>query len=274
MNTILLIFFTAFGLLALISCVLFWYESLNRPEARLPAPAPGLVACLRVWMGYCASYALCALLVPLGFFLKGGRGRENSSGPPLVLVHGLYHNATSWLYLGYFLRRRGYAPFAMTYATRGASPKSICDRLEAHVRRVEERCGRKPVLIGHSLGGLVIRAWLESEANRARVSGVITLGTPHGGSTLAHLAFGGLAANLRPGSAFLQRLESAPPLAPLPCVSLASPTDGAVLPAAALVPPKGWKFAATPESGHFAMLFRPSVARMLLAELRDMAQKR
>jgi len=99
---------------------------------------------------------------------------------------------------------------------------------------------------------------------------VITLGTPHGGSKLATLAPGALAKNITPGAALIAALREAPPLTGIACVSLVSPADEAVLPASGLVPPEGWKLRLTHKIGHFSMLFCPSVARMVLEELRTM----
>jgi hypothetical protein len=36
------------------------------------------------------------------------------------------------------------------------------------------------------------------------------------------------------------------------------------------MPPDDWKLAAVPESGHVAMLYKPCVARIVLAELEEM----
>ncbi|MCC6190405.1 MAG: hypothetical protein IT318_15350 [Anaerolineales bacterium] len=46
--------------------------------------------------------------------------------------------------------------------------------------------GGKAVLIGHSMGGLVIRAYVESALYRDDVSRIVTLGTPHAGTPFGH----------------------------------------------------------------------------------------
>lgn len=270
--TLVPLFFVVVAVAALLGCVLFWYEALNSPEPRLPAPQPGVFSCLRVYVDCFFSFALCALLYPLGPFVRRKpRGMVKNAAPPLILVHGLYHNASSWVFLGRFLARKDYAVSTFDYKLRSSSPVEICQSFEEHVRAVEAAYPESsPLLVGHSLGGLIIRNWLKEPANAGRIAGVVTLGTPHHGSGLARLGPGKLAAHLVPGSEFLKDLEAAPALAPLPCVALVSPTDGAVLPASCLMPPDDWKLAAVPESGHVAMLYKPCVAEIVLAELEEM----
>jgi len=126
----------------------------------------------------------------------------------------------------------------------------------------------KPILIGHSLGGLVARKWLAELNGNNRVRGIITLGAPHGGSKTAVFGPGDLARSIRPGGSLVASLKKLPPLPGLPCVSLVSPGDNDVLPPSSLIPPEGWKLCLTPALPHFVMLFSPQTAAILLEELR------
>jgi alpha-beta hydrolase superfamily lysophospholipase len=63
------------------------------------------------------------------------------------------------------------------------SDKAVTMHLESFVKTLETRyAGRKPILVEHSLGGLIIRNWLAKENNRQRALGVVALGAPHRGS--------------------------------------------------------------------------------------------
>lgn len=263
-----------FLLLAFCDSLLFWYESLNSPDARLQTPRPGFVICVRVFLTCLVSFCLYALLFPFGPLAKrppAPRREEGAPKPPLILIHGLYNDGSAWLWLSHKFTAEGHPVSVFLYATRNATPESAAEKLEAHIRQVEDIHGEQPLLIGHSLGGVIARCWLARDAgNASRLKGLITLGTPHHGSKLAVLGPGMMAATLIPGSPTLRALEAAP-RPDLPCLALASPVDGLVLPPAALAPPEGWRLRLLPPCGHFSMLYNPAVLRILLEELRAFA---
>src|SRR4029450_1741660 len=89
---------------------------------------------------------------------------------------------------------------------------------------------RKVALVGHSMGGLVARAYLRRHGV-AKVHCLVTIGTPHHGSMHAWIFPGTCLAQMRPGSTWLAELnrdESTPP--PVPVVSLWSWHDSMVAP--------------------------------------------
>jgi pimeloyl-ACP methyl ester carboxylesterase len=269
---ILLLFIGICLLFSLCANVLFWYETLNAPERRIPALSPDLRACLGHYARTVSSYFLCLGLSPFGPVLRRPPRKKETALPPVILVHGLLNNSSIWLYLGRRLEGAGYPLSTFGYPSLFRPLEKILEDLDDHVRRVEEVSeGRKPVFLCHSLGGLIVRRWLgEDDGRRARTRGVITLGTPHGGSRMAVFAPGALARSIRPDGALAAGLRKAAPLAGFACVSLVSPEDEAVLPAACLLPPPGWTLRLTPPVTHFFMLFSPSVAAMVLEDLRGM----
>jgi len=72
-----------------------------------------------------------------------------------------------------------------------ASIDDYIPQIERAVHRIETATGLAPVIVAHSMGGLVARAWLRSRAAHKRSDGtdeaarLITLGTPHRGTWLA-----------------------------------------------------------------------------------------
>ena len=57
--------------------------------------------------------------------------------------------------------------------------------VEDAVRRLEAATGQAPVVVAHSMGGLVLRRWWAEHGAAVRVHHVITIGTPHQGTWLA-----------------------------------------------------------------------------------------
>ena len=278
MQLVLLVLCLLFILVCCCANLLYWYESLNSQDERIPSPRPGLTACTRHFFFTLGSHLLCLALTAGGPFLlrKPACGAKKEGGaftlPPLILIHGLYNNAGAWLYLAKRLRKEGYWVSSYVYSSFFTASEAIVQGLEEHIGMVERQTGQRPVLIGHSLGGLLARMWLGKDAASGRVQGLITLGTPHGGSKLAALAFGALAKSLKPDGALITALGEAPPIQEVPCTSLVSPEDEAVLPAGSLIPPQGWRMRLTPPLPHFAMLFSPRAAVILLEELRRIGE--
>jgi pimeloyl-ACP methyl ester carboxylesterase len=93
---------------------------------------------------------------------------DPGAAPPLLFVHGAYVSAWCWAenFLPYF-GRRGYAAHAVSLRGHGASEGRdqlylhSLDDYVADVRQVAESLEREPVLVGHSMGGMVVQRYLE-----------------------------------------------------------------------------------------------------------------
>jgi triacylglycerol lipase len=209
------------------------------------------------------SLALVLLAYPLGWLPERHSRAPGPGGPPpVLLIHGLYHNASAWFVYRRRLRQAGFSDVrTYAYASFFQSFDSIVEGLaQAALRAAAASPTGSVLLVGHSLGGLVVRSACAREALRGRVAGILTLGTPHRGSTLAGLmALGGLGRGLRPGGAVLEGVRSLP-VWPGPALSLYSPTDSMVLPlTGSLLEGRekraGWTEACLPPVSHVGMLY-------------------
>jgi len=136
-----------------------------------------------------------------------------AASTPIILLHGYFHNRSAFLVARRALRRAGFRHIStMNYNVIGHDVEELAQQLSAHVDRVLEETGAHRVhLIGHSLGGLVARAYIQLCGGREKVHTCVTLGSPHGGTYAAWAGRGKAARDLRPGSALLERLEDAAP---------------------------------------------------------------
>jgi triacylglycerol esterase/lipase EstA (alpha/beta hydrolase family) len=146
-------------------------------------------------------------------------------------------------------------------------------RLEQLLAEVREHFpNHPPILIGHSLGGLLSRACAQSLGGPARLAGVVTLGTPHKGSKLAALGLGRLAKSLIYRGPLIDKLDEGKRMAATPCVALYSPIDNMVLPNQALQTTEaGWVHQETAPISHVAMLYHRQTAQLVLEYLKSMS---
>ena len=104
---------------------------------------------------------------------------------PVVLVHGYLCNHRIWDTTVAQLRAQGHAVFAVDLEPVFASIDEYAPIIESAVTSALLNSGQTQVaLVGHSMGGLAIRAWMRKHGT-ARVARVLTLGTPHAGTKLA-----------------------------------------------------------------------------------------
>jgi hypothetical protein len=151
---------------------------------------------------------------------------------PVLLVHGLGDNRSVFSVMQRNLRRRGFAHVCawnysplLTDIARGAAD------LAAHIERICQQTGYDSVhVVGHSLGGLIARYYVQRQGGDRRVESLVTIGTPHRGSVLAHVGPTPLIRQLRPGSSRLQELAAPAPDCRTPVTAIYSDLDQMVLP--------------------------------------------
>lgn len=98
-----------------------------------------------------------------------------------MLLHGLYLSAPYLIPLQRRLGGCGFEALRFSYPSVRRSVKENAARLQRFLERVDEDVVH---LVGHSLGGLVIRQWLHDFPGQ-RPGRIVTLGAPHGGSHVA-----------------------------------------------------------------------------------------
>ncbi len=153
---------------------------------------------------------------------------------PVLLVHGVLVNDGVWFMMRRHLMRHGLrAVYTLNYGPPYGDIEQFAEQLSAKVESVCSETGAaRIVLVGHSMGGLVVRAYLRQHGP-ARIDRIITIGTPHHGSVLARGIIGRCLAQMRPGNPWLAELnrDESKPL-PIPITSIWSRHDSLVVPQA------------------------------------------
>ena len=140
-------------------------------------------------------------------------GDVEASGTPILLVHGMVDNRSIFTVLRRGLRRRGFRRvLAINYSPLTSDVRLAATNLATRVEQICAETGFERIhLIGHSMGGLVARYYVQRLDGDARVHTLVTLGTPHGGTKAARLIPHRLARQLRPDSELVAELcEPAP----------------------------------------------------------------
>jgi triacylglycerol lipase len=155
-----------------------------------PAPPAGARALVRAWwVEIWLDLAVFAWRQPF----RWRRHPDRLAGPGvagrrgMVLVHGIVCNRGFWGPWLARLEQENRAFVAVNLEPVFAPIDDHVQAVERAVAAVSEATGLPPLVVGHSMGGLVVRAWLGA-TGAARVHHAVTLGTPHAGTWLARFA--------------------------------------------------------------------------------------
>lgn len=195
-----------------------------------------------------------------------------AAATPVVLLHGYFHNRSAFVVMRRRLKRYGFRNVTpMNYNVIGHDIPELAEQLYAFVERVCEQAGAHKVhLVGHSLGGIVARYYIQALGGEDRVRTCITLGSPHQGTYAAIVGRGRAARQLRPGSPILEQLRATARPMPVRFVSYYSNLDGMVLPpghAKLDCPPLRARNVLVKDLGHMSLLASRPLLHSIAATL-------
>ena len=155
-----------------------------------------------------------------------------AAGTPILLIHGIMDNRSVFTVFRRALRRRGFGVVhAVNYGLFTGDLREAARDLRDHVEKLCEATGADKVhIVGHSLGGVIARYFVQRLGGSARVDTLVTLGSPHSGTLGAYLIPTALGHQLRPGSPPLTELEAPAPDCPTRFLVVWSRMDQMVVP--------------------------------------------
>jgi pimeloyl-ACP methyl ester carboxylesterase len=133
-----------------------------------------------------------------------------AAGTPILLVHGMVDNRAIFAVLSRRLRRRGFhRVLTLNYSPTTNDIRAAARRLSAEIEGLVARTDYERIhLVGHSLGGLIARYYVQRLGGDSRVHTLVTLGSPHAGTLTARLVPPmQLCRQLSPGSELYAELD-------------------------------------------------------------------
>lgn len=157
----------------------------------------------------------------------------------VLLLNGFFQTRNVWEVMEDRLRHDGYG--VLSFDLGGVlwryQIRSIVESAEMVAEKIERICARYDMdrfhIVGHSMGGLLARHYIQRCGGDRRVKSLITLGTPHRGTPTALVGLsvtaggllGGSAQQMIPGSGFLRELHNRTFPASIPMTSVYSKHD-------------------------------------------------
>ena len=111
-------------------------------------------------------------------------GLGQSQRVPVLLIHGYCCNHGVWRDMASRLQALGHTVLAINLEPLFCSIDEFAPQVEQALAQLRTQTGQARVaLVGHSMGGLVVRAWMRAYGD-AQVAVAVSLGSPHQGTQI------------------------------------------------------------------------------------------
>jgi pimeloyl-ACP methyl ester carboxylesterase len=159
-------------------------------------------------------------------------GDVEAAGTPIILIHGVIDNRSIFTLLRRSLRGRGFGrTYALNYSPFTDDIAVVAKRLGSLIDDVCEQTGYERVhIIGHSMGGLVARYYVQKLGGDRHVHTVCTLGTPHCGTWPAQYVPWPVIRQMRPTGDIIEALREPAPGCRTRFIAIWSDLDQLVIP--------------------------------------------
>lgn len=153
-----------------------------------------------------AAYQLTTVTSDIVRALTGARRvAALPEGTPVLLCPGYMESSGCMVYLGAWLRRRGYRVVLIEYPSTFAPIADNAHHLHRRIQAVRKETGAQRVaIVGHSMGGVIARCLIHSFPEDHGVELLVCIASPHQGVTRRAYAPGHSARDMTYGSRHTQ----------------------------------------------------------------------
>ena len=230
------------------------------------------------WMREVAGTVAFVARYPFGVVEAGfaaNRPTDVVHDTPVVLIHGYGHNRSGWFLIERHLRAAGFTNVAtLNYNPLALDVPRIAARLSDRIEAIRHHSGAERVhVVGHSLGGIVLRWYVQELGGDRVVDTAITIASPHRGTVAAMVPFGRTASQLRPDSWVMRRLAATARPMPVRWLAYYTNLDVLVQPATSAMishPALNATNVLVKDEGHLSVLLSPLVAKSIASAARGL----
>jgi pimeloyl-ACP methyl ester carboxylesterase len=209
-------------------------------------------------------------LIPLSILRNQKKSKEDwfIQRRPILFLHGLFHNATAFSFLKKKLSKKGFTHFQeLDLFTSLRSIPDLAEEVACFVEDIRKRSGDFELdIVGHSMGGLIARYYVQRLGGERLVRNLITLATPHQGTAMTKLIPFSHLRSLAPGSELLEELSRIPIPKKTQCTSIGGNLDIMVVPQSS-TEWSGAKNIHLKGVGHAGLLFSRRVVNLVVEQL-------
>ncbi len=256
-----------FLIFSILTYMFFWYELFNTKKVNIQ----NNIRKYKHWItkGIINNFIYLwyvTICYPFNLFIPSTIKLNTNGDLTIVLVHGLFHNKTAWIYFVNKLKR--YKNIKNIYILNYNSYRSSFEDIDKLIKqKIIEICSQndKIILIGHSLGGLFCYSIGKDLNICNHIKAIITLGTPYSGSKLAAFGISKLAKQLKYNGRLINNLKNNYTSIHITGYVFYSPIDNLVLPNSSLKSPiKSWVEIITNPISHIAMLYNKRIIDLII----------
>ena len=198
--------------------------------------------------------------------------QPEAAATPIILLHGYFHNRSAFVVMRRSLRRSGFRTVDTVNYNAFTHPiERLAEDLAEHVDEVLGTVEAHQVhLVGHSLGGIVARYYVQMLGGDEKVHSCVTLGTPHQGTYAAYIGRGSAPRQVRPNTQLIRMLNDGAQPTRTRFVSFYSNLDGMILPASnakLTAPALNAENVLVKDLGHQSLLVSRAVTRGIVDRL-------
>ena len=193
-----------------------------------------------------------------------GRGKYKI---PVFIIPGYFLTRTVILPLFLRFKRGGFENvYLLVLRPFSSSIKDLSEKLSVKVKQTLEMLGyERCIIVGHSVGGLVARYFIEKMGGDKITLKCITLGTPHKGTKTSVLLFGKNTKDMLPSSKLIEELNQQKK-GNYFCIL--SKLDASIIPKDSAIITTSDYFEAD-SLGHFGMLFSEKVFLKIIEHIKN-----